>query len=274
MLFKNGSKDMRYDRWKSGIGILFFLGALSGVGFAAPHHEQEGILESKPGSGKVFCYTAKKFGIPMLKASIKIENGSYKEGRLLYQIHASVETLHLGFVFRMKNRFFSTMDAETCSPIQYAKEIDQEGFIVGKKNYVQTFTFDLSNKRVVAEKGENNERQEFPLLCETYDPLSMFAKCYLKGDIHPGQNIPMSIFDGIKLRQMVFYSKKGKVKSKMYGPVETVCLESSTPFSSFEDKEGKIRIWYTANGEKVPILIDLELPVGRIKFELDSVERN
>ena len=102
----------------------------------------------------------------------------------------------------------------------------------------------------------------------------MFAKCYLKEEIHPGQNIPMSIFDGIKLRQMVFYSKKGKVKSKMYGEVEAVCLESSTSFSTFEDKEGKIRIWYTADGEKAPILIELELPIGHIKFELESMEKS
>jgi len=265
---------MRHYSWKFGVGILFFLGGLSGWGFAAPHPEQERIPESKPGPRKVFFYTAKKFGVPMLKASIKIENGSYKEGKLLYRIHASVETLHLGFVFRMKNRFLSTMDAETCSPVQYVKEIDQEGLIVGRKNYSQTFTFDLLNKKVVAEKGERKERQEFPLLCETYDPLSMFAKCYLKEDIRPGQNIPMSIFDGVKLRQMVFYSKKEKVKSKMYGQVEAVCLESSTSFSTFEDKEGKIRIWYTADGEKVPILIDLELPVGHVRFELDSVEKS
>jgi hypothetical protein len=102
----------------------------------------------------------------------------------------------------------------------------------------------------------------------------MFAKWYLKEEIQPGQNIRMSIFDGVKLRQMVFYSKKGKVKSKMYGEVEAVCLESSTSFSTFEDKEGNIRIWYTTDGEKTPILIELELPVGHIKFELESMERS
>jgi len=265
---------MRQGRWKSGIGILLLLGALLGGGFVARSDEQKQVPEPKPGPGKVFSYTAKKFGVPILKASIKIENGSSERGKLLYQIYASVESVPFGFLFRMKNRFVSIMDAETCSPVRYVKEIDQEGFIIGRKKYFQTFTFDLANKRVVAEKGENKERQEFPLLCETYDPLSMFAKCYLKEDIRPGQNIPMSIFDGIKLRQMMFYSKKGKVKSKMYGQVEAVCLESSTPFSTFEDREGKIRIWYTANGEKVPILIDLELPVGHIKFELDSVDKS
>jgi len=70
---------MKHNGWKSGIGILFFLGVLSGGGFAAPHYGQERIPESKPGPGKVFFYTAKKFGIPMLKASIKIENGSTKK---------------------------------------------------------------------------------------------------------------------------------------------------------------------------------------------------
>lgn len=250
------------------ISIILLLGSV------AYGNEQKQVSGPKPGPGKVFFYTAKKFGVPILKASIKIENGSSGEGKLLYQVHASVESLSLGFLFRMKNRFLSTMDAETCFPVQYVKEIDQEGFLIGRRNYLQTFTFDFPNKKVVAEKGETMERQEFPLLGGTYDPLSMFAKCYLKEEIHPGQNIPMSIFDGKKLRQMVFYSKNGKVKSKMYGEVEVVCLESSTSFSTFEDKEGKIRIWYTASEEKTPILIELELPIGHIKFELESVEKS
>ncbi len=265
---------MRRDSWKSGVGILLFVGGLSAWGFVAHSDEQKQIPEPKPGPGKVFFYTAKKLGIPILKASIRIENGSSEKGKPLYQIHASVESVSFGFLFRMKNRFFSTMDAETCSPVQYVKEIDQEGFLVGRKNYLQTFTFDFPNKKVMAEKGEEKEKQEFPLLQETYDPLSMFAKCYLREEVRPGQDIPMSIFDGKRLRQMVFYSKKGKVKSKMYGAVEAVCLESSTSFSTFEEKEGKIRIWYTADGEKTPILIELELPVGHIEFELESIRRS
>lgn len=266
---------MREGRWKSGIGILLFIGVISGWGSAANSNGQKPILESRPGLRKVFFYTGKKFGVPILQASIKIENGSPGQGRPLYQVHASVDSLsYLGFLFQMNNRFLSTMEAETCSPVLYVKEINQKGLLIEKKNYLQTLAFDFSNKKVVAEKREEKEKQEFPLLPETYDPLSMFAKCYLKEDIHPGQNIRMSIFDGLKLRQMVFYSKKGTVKSKMVGEVEAVCLESSTSFSTFEHKEGKIRIWYTANEEKTPILIELELPIGNIKFELESMEQS
>jgi len=250
------------------ISIILLLGSV-----AYPNGQKQ-IPEPIPGPGRVFLYTAKKFGVPFLKASIKIENGSSEEGRPLYRVHASVDSLnYLGFFFRMNNRFLSTMEAETCSPVRYVKEIDQEGLLIEKKNYLQTFIFDYPNKKVIMEKQEGRERKEIPFSSEIYDPLSMFAKWYLKEEIQPGQNIRMSIFDGVKLRQMVFYSKKGKVKSKMYGEVEAVCLESSTSFSTFEDKEGNIRIWYTTDGEKTPILIELELPIGNIQFELESMEK-
>jgi hypothetical protein len=265
---------MRQGRWKLGIGILLCVGAVSGGGFFAHCDERKQIPEPRPGPGRIFLYTARKLGVPILKASIKIENGFSEQGTPLYQVHASVNSVPFGFLFRMNNRFLSTMQADTCSPVRYVKEIDQEGLLVEKKKYLQTFTFDFPNNKVVAERGEKRERQEISVSSETHDPLSMFARCYLKEKIHPGQSISMSIFDGVKLRQMVFYSRTEKVKSTMYGEVEAVCLESSTPFSSFGDKEGRIRIWYTADGKKTPILIELELPIGHIKFELESMEKS
>jgi hypothetical protein len=266
---------MRKGRRKLGIGILLLIGILSRWGSVAYPSGEKQIPDPKPGQGKVFLYTAKKFGVPILKASIKIENGFSGQGKLIYQIHASIDSLDfLKFLFRMNNRFHSTVEAETLFPLRYVKEINQEGLLAKKKNYLQTFIFDYPNKKVVMEKQEGRERKEIPLSSEIYDPISMFAKYYFKEELRPGEDIQMSIFDGVKLRQMVFCSKKGKVDSKTYGEVEAVCLESSTSFSSFEDREGIIRIWYTMDGKKIPILIELDLPIGNVKFELESVERS
>ncbi len=251
------------------IKTLVLISALSLLGSSAYG------IDWKPftGSEKVFHYTAKRFGIPILKASIKIENGTSEQGRPIYQIHASIHSLdYLKFLFRINNRFLSTIEAETLTPLRYVKEINQEGLLTKKKNYLQTLTFDHSSKKLVVEKPKEGERKEIPLSTETYDPLSIFAKYYLKNELRPGQDIQMSIFDGMKLRRMVFCSRKEKVKSKIYGEIEAVCLESSTSFSTFEDKEGKIQIWYAAQGERIPILIELDLPIGDIKFELESVE--
>jgi hypothetical protein len=122
----------------------------------------------------------------------------------------------------------------------------------------------------VVEGGEEKGRQEISVPSETYDPLSMFGRCYLREELHPGQEIRMSIFDGMKLRQMVFCSKKEKVKSRLYGEINAVCLESSTSFSTFGEKEGIIRIWYALDGKKTPVSMELSLPVGNVRFDLDD----
>lgn len=84
----------------------------------------------------------------------------------------------------------------------------------------------------------------------------------------------MSILDGLRLRQIVFHSSKEKIKTKMVGEVEAVRLDSKTFFSTFGDQEGAIHIWYTTDGKKTPFLIETDLPVGMIRFELESIDGN
>jgi hypothetical protein len=258
-----------------GLGVLLLGGIILLWGSLAYSDVQKAASEPLTSSEKVFLFTAKKFGVSVLKASIEINNGTSEKGRPLYQIQARVDSLHsLGFLFRMNNRFTSVMEAETCLPVRYVKEINQRGFLIRNKNYLQTFTFDFGNKKVILEKTEKNEGQEIPITADTYDPLSMFARCYLKEELNPGRDIRMSLYDGVKLRQMVFHSKKERVESKLFGEVEAVCLESSTSFSSFGDNQGIIRIWYTADEKKTPLAMELDLPVGSLKFELEGIKVN
>jgi hypothetical protein len=258
-----------YLRWK----VLFFIGIILLLGSISYADGQNQNSEQTP--GKCFFYTAKKFGVPLLKASITIGNGSIEHGRPLCQVHANVDSLHsLELFFRMNNRFTSIIEGETCSPVRYVKEIDQEGLLIRKKNYIQTFIFDNSHQKVVVEKKGEDGRQAIPLPPGTYDPLSIFARYYLRDEFSVSQDLRISLFDGMKLRQMVFHSKKEKVKSKLYGEAEAMCIESTTPFSTFGDKEGTIRIWFTTDGKKIPISMELDLPIGNVRFELDEVKED
>jgi hypothetical protein len=256
------------------VSIIFVTSIALLFGSAVYGDGPQQMSQPKPGTGKVFHYTATRFGVPIVKATIKIENESLAQGKPLLQVHATFHSFqYLGPFFRMNNRFTSTMETETCFPVRYVKEVDQEGLLIHKKNYLHTFLFDSFLQNVVVEKKEKQEREVVPLPPHTYDPLSMFARCYLKEEIRPGQDLRMSIYDGVKLRAMIFHSKQEKVKSKKYGEVDAVRLESTTSFSTFGEKEGIIRIWYTANGERIPLLMELDLPVGNVKFELESVEK-
>jgi len=253
------------------IAILLLFGS-------SVYGNEQGVPKIEPGTGKEFLYTAKKLGVPILKASIKIENGFREEGKSYFRIHAQVDSLpNLRLFFRMKNRFTSIVEVSTYTPIRYIKEIDQGGPFVKDKHYHQTLFFDLARQKVIVEKEEHGmmtEKKEIPTSHDTFDPLSLFVRYYLKEEVRPGQDIQMSIFDGVKLRKMVFRSTKGKVELRKDREVEAICLECTTPFSTFGDQEGSIRIWYTANKEKIPIILELDLPVGNVKFELEEIRES
>jgi hypothetical protein len=224
--------------------------------------------------GASFFFIAKKFGMPILKASMRLGNVTSGQGTPLCQIEARVDSLRLGVFFRVNNRFVSLLDIKTNSPLRYVKEIDQEGLFIQKKKYTEILTFEPAYQRVVIEKQGVEKRREISIPPDTYDPLSMFARLYLKDEIQPGQDIRMSVFDGVKLRELIFHTEREQVESKLLGIVEAVRLESTTSFSSFGDREGIIRIWYTTDGKKIPVSMELDLPVGSMRFELVGIEEN
>jgi len=106
----------------------------------------------------------------------------------------------------------------------------------------------------------------------TQDPLSFFVKYYLQGEIKPGEEVYMSIYDGIKLREVTFSARAESIETQWCGLVDVICLESKVPFSSLGGREGIIKIWFTRDRRKLPVRIGLDLPIGAVHFELESFE--
>jgi hypothetical protein len=257
------------------MGSLLIIAIILWFGASAYGGEQGRVLNPENGSEKTFHYTAKKLGVPIIKATIRIGNGYSEQGKNLYKIEAQVISLKIpGFMFRMNNHFTSFMEMNSFSSLRYMKEIDQEGLFIQRKNYSETITFDSILHKATVEKKATGEKREVFFPSQTYDPLAIFARYHLRESLPPDQEVRMSIFDGVKFRRMVFHSKKSRVKSKILGEVDAVCLESTTAFSSFGEKEGNIRIWYTADGDKIPISLELDLPVGIVKFDLDEIRES
>jgi hypothetical protein len=248
------------------IFILFLLLCCAAVPALA-----RGETDPEQSTGKLFLYTAKRLGIPILKASLYIGNGSSAAKKSIYRIRVEIVSVNVSLLFRMNNRFTSKFDGNSGFPLEYVKEIDQSGIFIKNKNYIQTLTFDSLHNKVLVEKKGENEKQEVSVPRETFDPLSMFARWYLKEGLPMNQEIRMSIFDGIKVKQIIVNPRLEWIKSNLLGEVEAVCLESSITFTSFEEKEGTLRIWYSHDPKRIPLRMELELPVGKIQFELDEI---
>ena len=222
-----------------------------------------------PGNGIRFHYEAHKLGANILKASLSIErDGSF------HVVKATVDSVGVTrAVFRMHNRFTSYIKEAGLEPWRYIKEVDQKGIFSKKKHYTDILTFDSANGKVRVERVAPPGVQEVSVPSQTYDPLSVFLKFFLKSEVVNGQKIVMKIYDGIKLKEVTFGAVKGEIDTHLYGTVKAISLESNVAFGSLGGKEGTIKIWYTDDERRFPIAMNLKLPsVGNVEFELEKVE--
>jgi hypothetical protein len=222
-----------------------------------------------PGEGIRFYYRAQKLGTTIMKASLSIERGNPH-----YVVKAAVDTKGVACpFFRMHNRFSSYVTADGLTPWRYIKEVDQKGIFSHKKQYTDTLTFDPSSCTVTIEHANPPGVEKISVPPHTYDPLAIFLKYFLESELINGQRLTMSIYDGVKLKDVTFDAASEEITTTLYGKVKAICLKSEMPFSTLGDKEGVIKIWYTDDTRRFPVNISLELPtVGKVEFELERVE--
>ena len=227
-------------------------------------------LPSLPSERVRFHYRVHKLGTTVLTASLSIE----RDGPF-HLVKATVDTTGVtGLFFRMHNRFSSYIKEEGLAPSRYIKEVNQWGIVSKKKRYTDIFTFDPAQDKVLIQRANLPDVQEVTIPPQTYDPLAIFLKCFCESEMTNGRNLEMRIFDGIKVREVTFVATSGEIKTRLYGTVKTICLESKVAFNSFGDKDGVIKIWYTDDTQRLPVQISLELPTfGDVNFELDKVEK-
>ena len=243
---------------------LIFIGWSPALGQKRETASSERALFRK----RQFTYGAEKFGLRILEAVITLEKAQSEEGKEGYLVEARVETTGVtNWFFRMHNRFHSRVDARNLSPLRYVKEIHQKGIFSGEKQYTSVLTFNQGDNRVIVDGSKI-----IAVPPGTQDPLSFFVKYYIGEEIKPGEAIRMTIYDGIKLRQVIFNTKGESIDTQWCGQVEVICLESKVPFSSLGEREGIIKIWCTRDRRKVPVRIGLDLPIGMVRFELESFE--
>lgn len=220
-------------------------------------------------NGISFHYRVQKLGTTIITASLSIERDDPFQ-----LVKAIVDTT--GMIqpfFRMHNRFCSFVKQDGLEPLRYVKEIDQRGVFSRNKRYTDILTFDHIDSKVMVERKDPPDTKEIAVPPQTYDPLSIFLKCFLEAEVEDGNTIEMRIYDGIKLREVTFFATDGEISTPLYGDVKAVCLETEVPFSSLGDKEGAIKIWYTNDARRFPVNITLELPsLGSVDFELQRVE--
>ncbi len=113
-------------RWKASSGVLIALIVLS-LGLTA--YAQKEAAAPKAKKARIYNFSASKFGLRVIRATMRIEEQAGPDNKPLLQTKVSffANSPSWETFFRFNNHFTSLVETGTGIPLRYTKVIDQDG---------------------------------------------------------------------------------------------------------------------------------------------------
>lgn len=201
-------------------------------------------------------------------ATLKVENGTYKE-KSVYHVKGFGETTGFSrFFFKVEDYYESYIDKDTNLPYKFVRKINEGGHTKDK-----TIDFDQENRMAYIFNRKHNKRKTVSTTVEVQDMVSAFY--FLRNTLDTSQlkvgdetGLTM-FFDSenypFKLRYLgkeIIRTKFGKIRCLKFRPL----VESGRVFKESES----LTVWVSDDDNKAPIRIKASLAVGSLKVDLDS----
>jgi hypothetical protein len=215
-------------------------------------------LAFKP--GELLTFSVEYFGIAAGIATLGVEQGPLMHGRPTLRIVATART-HPAFewIFKVRDRIESYLDAQGLFPWQYEKHLREGGYANDA-----VMVYDQPKCQVIKDQGKTI----VPAPACTQDVLSEFY-FYRTLAAKPGDvaSIPVVADDG-KTYEVVVTAKR---EERITGPTGTYDCLVVVPAMKFEglfQAKGQIEIWLTNDARRVPVLIKTKIVIGTIDIVL------
>jgi len=195
------------------------------------------------------------------KASLKLRTERYK-GQDVHHLILSGRTVGLtNSIYGVKDTYESFVDPETLLPVKAIRNIKE-----GSYRRYNELIFDRENNKVLSKRSGEQDVVE-----GVHDILSAFYFARMKlfnSDLVEGQNLKIDTYfsDEPFLLQFRFIgyetinSKIGKIKCYKFIPV----VETGRAFKEEDD----MRIWISADENKVPVRVQFDLFIGSLRCDL------
>jgi hypothetical protein len=184
-------------------------------------------------------------------------------GRVAYQVvsTASSNSMFDG-IYRVRDRVVSLMDADRLYSLYFEKHLRE-----GRYKADQQVRFD--HTRAVAVYHDGRESAINP---GTFDVLAAFYRVRTM-PLQPGQVFFLESHDNRKnypLRVTVLRRERIETPA---GTFACLVVEPTLRSGAFFKNEGRLTIWLTDDGMRLPVLMRSKLPIGSISVELTEFSR-
>jgi hypothetical protein len=192
-------------------------------------------------------------------ATLSVNSAKMMNNDVLHVVGVGSTNSRYDWIFKVRDRYESFLDAETLQPYKFVRNIQEGGY---RKHEV--LHFNRKNNTVSSPKGVTK------VPTEVHDVLSSFyyARTINYDRYKPGDKIGFKMFlDGETYDMYVRYVGKETIKTK-YGKFRAIKLRPLLIKGEVFDGGENMTLWVTDDANHIPVRIESPLTVGNIKVDL------
>lgn len=173
--------------------------------------------------------------------------------------------------YRIRDHFETTVNAQTLRPRTCMRYIEE-----GKYRLYDRVDFHSGQAHSYRGKSEAQARlKSLEVEGCMHDIVSMiyYFRNVNYANMQAGATLPMQLFmDREAWNIQLAYDKTETIKVKGLGKHRAHRLSTRVTAGELFDKNSSVTVWVSADGNKVPLLIELNLAIGAIKVVLDDYQ--
>ncbi|MCG2711775.1 MAG: DUF3108 domain-containing protein [Candidatus Omnitrophica bacterium] len=219
--------------------------------------------------GEKLTYNVSWLGMRVGDATLEVKKDkTQNNGKTCRVVLKASTTGFFSFFYNVKGSIESIVDADTFKPIQYNSQTH-----INKKFIFKEMDYDFTKLKVnaVDKKG----KYEVDITADTLDPLGVFYY-FRKNDVVLNKCVDIMVNGGKKNFPVRIYARREHFIKTPAGRFLAFQVEptrdSERQFDDCLNAEGSMRIWFSADMRRVPLIILLKVPVGTAQATLIKME--
>lgn len=195
-----------------------------------------------------------------------------RHGQPLYHFVATARTnLRYDLVYKVRDRFESLARRQDLRPVQYLRDTHDGGFHAYNNNF---FSFDSLLCHAYRQNKDGSERHYKTLAIQpcTYDAVSMFynARSAPFEAMNVGQRYDLSVYLDEKVYNLVARFEGTEAVRTKQGIFNCYKVVTEVIAGTVFTRDALMTVWFTADANRMPVLIEAPLKVGRMRAEISK----
>lgn len=216
--------------------------------------------------GETIAYKIYWGRIPVARSTATTE-WVEEDGRRLLAIRFRTRSNRIiGAFYPVDDYLESIIDPATFLPLRFTKQLSE-----GRYRCNEVTTFDHAQGQATWENRKRDRTEQYAIDADTRDLIS-FMYAMRTADFPVGTTQSFRVMADEEIYDLeVKALKKGKVKLRKYGKVESVLLEPKASFDGLFVRKGTMRLWVSEDERRLITRADVSVPVADVHLVLDRV---